>query len=452
MNAMQSNILRWLAAAARGRASSPAARGGGAPTAVNPDHDAAPPVADYTGPAPANADVQAFRINLWENIKANNRCGGCHNAGGQTPKFARNDDVNLAYQAANTRRQSHAARSVAHGAEGRPAATTAGSQSRSACADTSPSGSATGPAPAPRGGTQIQLAGSGHQGSGRQQELPGRLGAASQLDRLYTLVRDAGTANCVRCHSLELRPTPQRRSSPSARRPDEAYAAAQVEDQSRQSGQLALRRAPARRVPQLLAARAARPTPDAMLAAINAFAERHHRHAGRSEPADLARRSRCTTARSPPAATATKRTRSPSTSSRPARATSPIDTSGRRTGAEPDACRATSPGSAAGASTSRRAARRRAPPPASKKLTDLIKSTGEFTIEAWASTGQRRAGRRVHRQLLRRRDGAQRHARAAACTSTRRCTRSDKTGANGSPALLTRDADRTRRRRCSTSS
>ncbi|MCS6948687.1 MAG: LamG domain-containing protein, partial [Steroidobacteraceae bacterium] len=34
----------------------------------------------------------------WENIKANNRCGGCHNATGQAPRFARNDDINLAYQ------------------------------------------------------------------------------------------------------------------------------------------------------------------------------------------------------------------------------------------------------------------------------------------------------------------------------------------------------------------
>ena len=76
-----------------------ACSGGGAPTEVNPV-TTPPPVADYTGPAPANADVQAFRINLWENIKASNRCGGCHNAGGQTPNFARNDDVNLAYQAA----------------------------------------------------------------------------------------------------------------------------------------------------------------------------------------------------------------------------------------------------------------------------------------------------------------------------------------------------------------
>jgi concanavalin A-like lectin/glucanase superfamily protein len=78
-----------------------ACSGGGAPTTVNPV-TSAPPVADYTGPAPQNADVQAFKLNLWENIKASNRCGGCHNANGQSPQFARNDDVNAAYQAANT--------------------------------------------------------------------------------------------------------------------------------------------------------------------------------------------------------------------------------------------------------------------------------------------------------------------------------------------------------------
>ena len=37
--------------------------GGGAPTVENPIREA-PPVADYTGPASANTDVQAFRINL----------------------------------------------------------------------------------------------------------------------------------------------------------------------------------------------------------------------------------------------------------------------------------------------------------------------------------------------------------------------------------------------------
>lgn len=54
----------------------------------------------YTGPAASNADVQAFKINLWENIRAADKCGGCHHEGGQSPMFARSDDVNAAYQAA----------------------------------------------------------------------------------------------------------------------------------------------------------------------------------------------------------------------------------------------------------------------------------------------------------------------------------------------------------------
>ena len=73
--------------------------GGGAPVAVN----APPPTAaaqTYTGPPPANADVQAFMVNFWTNVTPANRCGGCHHAGGQSPMFARSDDVNLAYQAA----------------------------------------------------------------------------------------------------------------------------------------------------------------------------------------------------------------------------------------------------------------------------------------------------------------------------------------------------------------
>src|SRR5215469_9953297 len=73
--------------------------GGGAPVVVNGQ----PPTSTaqtYTGPPPANADVQAFMVNFWANISPSNRCGGCHHAGGQSPMFARADDVNLAYQAA----------------------------------------------------------------------------------------------------------------------------------------------------------------------------------------------------------------------------------------------------------------------------------------------------------------------------------------------------------------
>jgi Concanavalin A-like lectin/glucanases superfamily len=74
---------------------------GGAPTTSNPVTTVAQ-APTYSGPPPANADVQAFMVNLWTNIKATNRCGGCHVQGGQSPQFARTDDVNLAYQAANT--------------------------------------------------------------------------------------------------------------------------------------------------------------------------------------------------------------------------------------------------------------------------------------------------------------------------------------------------------------
>ena len=55
----------------------------------------------YTGPAAANADVTSFQINLWANIRTPDKCGGCHHEGGQSPMFARSDDVNLAYQAIN---------------------------------------------------------------------------------------------------------------------------------------------------------------------------------------------------------------------------------------------------------------------------------------------------------------------------------------------------------------
>ena len=73
--------------------------GGGAEVQQNPI-TSVPPVSDYTGPPAATADVQSFKVNVWDNWRATNRCGQCHNEGGQTPFFARNDDVNLAYQEA----------------------------------------------------------------------------------------------------------------------------------------------------------------------------------------------------------------------------------------------------------------------------------------------------------------------------------------------------------------
>ncbi len=74
--------------------------GGGASTVENPVTSTAPQAA-YSGPAPSTADVQAFKINVWDNLKASNRCGQCHVGGGQAPQFVRQDDINLAYAAAN---------------------------------------------------------------------------------------------------------------------------------------------------------------------------------------------------------------------------------------------------------------------------------------------------------------------------------------------------------------
>jgi len=77
------------------------AGGSGPSTSVNPV--TTPPTdsaANYTGPPPENADVQAFKLSFWQNVIPSNRCGGCHHQGGQSPQFARSDDVNLAYQAA----------------------------------------------------------------------------------------------------------------------------------------------------------------------------------------------------------------------------------------------------------------------------------------------------------------------------------------------------------------
>ena len=74
----------------------------GPATQTNP---AAPPDpgSGYTGPAPSSPDVQQFKINLFDNIRTDNRCGSCHGVdGAASTKFARSDDVNLAYAEANT--------------------------------------------------------------------------------------------------------------------------------------------------------------------------------------------------------------------------------------------------------------------------------------------------------------------------------------------------------------
>jgi hypothetical protein len=55
----------------------------------------------YSGPVASTPDVTQFKLELWDNISSQERCGACHVQDQQSPAFARNDDINLAYSAAN---------------------------------------------------------------------------------------------------------------------------------------------------------------------------------------------------------------------------------------------------------------------------------------------------------------------------------------------------------------
>jgi hypothetical protein len=81
-----------------------ACSGGGPATTATAAVAPTSSASSYTGPAPATADVQAFAVSFWNNVRVQNRCGQCHNATSpaQMPNFARSDDVNLAYAQANT--------------------------------------------------------------------------------------------------------------------------------------------------------------------------------------------------------------------------------------------------------------------------------------------------------------------------------------------------------------
>ena len=72
--------------------------GGGAETVQLPNTDFGITDAGYTGPPPESEEVQSFKLNIWDNVEREDRCGACHGTGGQAPTFARDDDINLAFQ------------------------------------------------------------------------------------------------------------------------------------------------------------------------------------------------------------------------------------------------------------------------------------------------------------------------------------------------------------------
>jgi len=195
---------------------------GGAPTTQNPNIAAAATVAVYTGPAPASADVEAFKVNLWQNINMSSRCGGCHKAGGQSPMFARSDDVNLAYSAALTvvdLTQPNQSTMVVKVGSGH----NCWLSSPSACADiltTWIQNWAGGSAGGAAGSTQIQLTAPSDQAVGPTKQFP------ADPTLFSTTVYPLLSQFCSRCHS----PSAKVPQSPYFASKDiaQAYAAAQA--------------------------------------------------------------------------------------------------------------------------------------------------------------------------------------------------------------------------------
>jgi len=72
----------------------------GPETVANPFQDTGTPVND--SPAAKDQAARDFEVSLWNNLKANNRCGQCHADvnGGQAPYFADPANVNTSYDAA----------------------------------------------------------------------------------------------------------------------------------------------------------------------------------------------------------------------------------------------------------------------------------------------------------------------------------------------------------------
>jgi len=65
----------------------------------NPDTENTQGTSSYAGPAPETSEVQAYKLNVWDNLVISGRCAGCHNSltGNQQPLFADMANVNTAY-------------------------------------------------------------------------------------------------------------------------------------------------------------------------------------------------------------------------------------------------------------------------------------------------------------------------------------------------------------------
>jgi hypothetical protein len=426
------NLMRWLTATAAAAVLA-SCSSGGAPTVENPV-TVTPDVPTYTGPAASNADVQAFRISLWENIKGNNRCGSCHGVGGQTPTFARNDDVNLAYQAANSvvnLAQPDQSRMVIKVASGH----NCWLASASACGDTLTVWIRNWAGANATGGTQIQLQAPTIKEVGGSKSFPAS-SASFAASSLYALVRNQATANCVRCHASSA--ATQQQPFFADADADVAYAAIKSKinldtpDQSRLVVRLR------DEFHNCWGSAGCAANAQTMLDAVNAYANTIP--VTNVDPDLLI--SKGLTLYDGTVAAGGNRYEAATIAKyefKTGMGSIAYDTSGL----EP-ALNLTLSGDVAWVGgwgiNVRPGGKAQGTASASKKLSDLIKSTGEFTIEAWANNANvaqedafivsYSAGANARNVTL-----AQRMYQYEAYT------RSDKTGANGNPVLLTRAAD-----------
>ncbi len=175
--------------------------GGGAPTTQNQQTSPGSASAnDYKGPTAANGDVSAFQINVWNNLRDDSRCGTCHNAT-QSPRFVRSDDINLAYQEANTvvdLTNPGLSRMVAKVAGGHHCWET----SNSVCATQLTNWiTAWANVTAGGGGKTIQLVAPTLKDPGASKAFP--LDPSLFATTVYPVLVDADKGNCGRCHSAD---------------------------------------------------------------------------------------------------------------------------------------------------------------------------------------------------------------------------------------------------------
>ncbi|HUH37139.1 MAG TPA: LamG domain-containing protein [Spongiibacteraceae bacterium] len=94
-----SAVSRLLAALSFSIVLAACSGGSGSGTEANVSAGGGDTRVNYNGPAPQNEQVQRFKLNFWDALVEENRCGSCHSSG-QAPLFVRRDDINQAYNVA----------------------------------------------------------------------------------------------------------------------------------------------------------------------------------------------------------------------------------------------------------------------------------------------------------------------------------------------------------------